>query len=66
MKMSSPLHLHKCLSGAYTGILAVVLPCTEECRFCPCCSRVDLFWRADLCWFCVATKREVSQRSRDL
>ncbi len=32
MKLSSPLHLHKCLSGAYTGILAAVPTCTGECR----------------------------------
>ena len=32
MELSGPLHLHKCLSGAYTDILAVVPPCTGECR----------------------------------
>jgi hypothetical protein len=32
-KVSSPLHLHKCLSGAYRVILAVVPPCAGECRF---------------------------------
>jgi hypothetical protein len=33
VKLSSPLHLHKGLSGTYTGILAVVPPCAGECRF---------------------------------
>ena len=33
MKLSSSLHLHKCLSGAYTVILAAVPPCAGECRF---------------------------------
>ena len=33
MKFSSPLHLHKCMSGAYAAILAVVPPCAGECRF---------------------------------
>jgi hypothetical protein len=33
VKLSSPLHLHKCLSGAYTSILAVVTPRAEEYRF---------------------------------
>jgi hypothetical protein len=33
VKLSSPLHLHKCLPGAYTGILAVMPPCAGECRF---------------------------------
>jgi hypothetical protein len=33
VKFTSPLHLHKCLSGAYTVILAVVPPCAGECRF---------------------------------
>ena len=32
-KMSSPPHLHKCLSVAYTSILAVVLSRAGECRF---------------------------------
>jgi hypothetical protein len=30
---SSPLHLHKGLSGVNTGILAVVPPRAGECRF---------------------------------
>ena len=33
VKLSSPLHLHKCLSGAYTVILTVVPPRAGECRF---------------------------------
>jgi hypothetical protein len=33
VKMSSPLHLRKCLSRAYKSILAVVPPCARECRF---------------------------------
>jgi hypothetical protein len=32
VKLSSPLHLHKCWPGAYTVILAVVPPCAGECR----------------------------------
>ena len=33
VKLSSPLHLHKCLSGAYTVILTVVPLHAGECRF---------------------------------
>jgi hypothetical protein len=33
VKFSSPLHLHKGLSGAYGDILAVVPPRAGECRF---------------------------------
>jgi len=33
VKFSSPLHLHKCMSGTYRSILAVVPPCAGECRF---------------------------------
>ncbi len=32
-EVHQPRHLHKGLSGAYTGILAVVSPCAGECRF---------------------------------
>ena len=52
LKLSSPLHLHKCLSGAYTGILAAVPPCVGECFsvLFPCWSSS----RHVLCWSCVA------------
>ncbi len=48
MKLSSPLHLHKCWSGAYTVILAVVPPRAGECRFVRVTS-VLIFARAPAC-----------------
>ena len=53
VKLSSPLHLHKCWPGAYTVILAVVPPRAGECRFVRVTS-VLIFARAPacvaLCW----------------
>ena len=48
MKLSSPLHLHKCLSGAYTDILAAVPSRAGECRFVRVTS-VLIFTRAPAC-----------------
>ena len=33
MELSSPLHLHKCLSGALHGHFSSLPSCTGECRF---------------------------------
>jgi hypothetical protein len=53
VKLSSPLHLHKCWPGAYTVILAVVPPCAGECRSVRVTS-VLIFARAPgLCCLCV-------------
>ena len=48
MKLSSPLHLHKCLSGADTDILAAVPSRAGECRFVRVTS-VLIFARAPAC-----------------
>ena len=48
VKLSSPLHLHKCWSGAHTVILAVVPPRAGECRFVRVTS-VLIFARAPAC-----------------
>ena len=53
VKLSSPLHLHKCWPGTYTVILAVVPPCAGECRSVRVTS-VLIFARAPgLCCLCV-------------
>ena len=55
VKLSSPLHLHKCWPGAYTVILAVVPPCAGECRFVRVTS-VLIFARAPACVACVLAR----------
>jgi hypothetical protein len=63
VKLSSPLHLHKCLSGAYTDILAVVPSRDGECRFVRVTS-VLIFARAPgLCCLCVSAN---TRKARDI
>ena len=53
VKLSSPLHLHKCLSGAYKLILGSRAAMCRGMPFCPCYLRVDLRPGPGLCCLCV-------------
>jgi len=53
VKLSSPLHLHKCLSGAYKLILGSRAAACRGMPFCPCYLCVDLPPGPGLCCLCV-------------